>query len=154
MSNNGYCKKGASMPLRNILCFRIIAVLAIGTVLLMISCGGGTSATKDISDISVQEAYELIQGNLDNSEFVLLDIRTPQEYAAGYIEGAINIDYYASTFRDDIGELAKNKIFLVYCRTANRSGAAMPIFEEMGFTTIYNMLGGIVQWEAEGYPTV
>ncbi|MFC1998876.1 rhodanese-like domain-containing protein [Chloroflexota bacterium] len=126
-----------------------------GSVLMLIgACGGGTSVASDISDSSVQEAYEILQSNVTNAGFVVLDIRTPKEYAAGYIEDAINIDYYASTFRDDVDELDKNKTYLVYCRTANRSGAAMPIFEELGFETVYNMIGGIVAWQAAEYPIV
>jgi rhodanese-related sulfurtransferase len=107
------------------------------------------SSTSNMSDITVQEAYNLIQDNLDNTDFVIIDIRTPQEYADGYIEGAINVDFYAADFEQQLDQLDKNEIYLVYCRSANRSGQAMPVFERLGFTTVYNMLGGIVQWEAD-----
>jgi len=113
-----------------------------------------TSSTSNISDITVQESYNLIQDNLDNTDFVIIDIRTPQEYADGYIERAINVDFYAADFEQQLDQLDKNEIYLVYCRSANRSGQAMPVFERLGFTTVYNMLGGIVQWEADGYSTV
>jgi len=137
------------MSLRSIIGFKEFAVLA-GSVLLFVgACSNGDPRIAE--DISVQQAYELTQNNTD---FVVLDIRTSQEYVAGYIKDAINIDYYASTFQDDIDELDKGKTYLVYCRTANRSGQAMPIFENLDFEKVYNMLGGIVAWQSAGYPIV
>ena len=79
-------------------------------------------------------------------------MRTPEEFAAGHIENAINIDFRSEGFEDSINELDKNKTYLVYCRTANRSRSAVNIMEELDFNEIYHMLGGIVQWEAEGLP--
>lgn len=107
-----------------------------------------------IKDISAKEAYDLIQNNKDNPNFIIIDARTREEFADEHIENAINLDYYSETFRDELNKLDKNKIYLIYCRTGRRTGLALDIMEELGFREVYNMLGGITQWKEEGFPTV
>ncbi|MDY6912695.1 MAG: rhodanese-like domain-containing protein [Chloroflexota bacterium] len=106
-----------------------------------------------IENIAVGEAATLIEENRENSDFVILDVRTPEEFAAGHLEGAINIDFYGEAFKDHLNSLDKDKSYLIYCRTARRTGEALKIMETLDFAAVYNMLGGIVQWEAEGLPT-
>jgi rhodanese-related sulfurtransferase len=107
-----------------------------------------------IEDISNEASYQMILENKNNSNFIILDIRTTEEFADGHIEDAVNIDFYSSTFNDELDKLDKTKTYLVYCRTANRSGQAMPMMKELGFEEVYNMLGGIVEWENNNYPIV
>ncbi len=107
-----------------------------------------------IEDITPGEAYDMIQNNKGNQDFVILDIRTPEEYIGGYIEDAINLDFYSETFRDELNKLDKDKKYLVYCRSGRRSGISLGAMEELGFREAYNMAGGIIQWEAEGLPTI
>ena len=109
--------------------------------------------TQIIEDVTPQEAYTSIQENQDNPDFVIIDVRTPEEFTEGYIEGAINIDFYSETFADELDILDKNKTYLIYCRSDNRSGRALPLMEELNFREVYNMTGGIIQWNAEGFPT-
>ncbi len=106
-----------------------------------------------IKNISVQQAYSLINENSGNEDFVILDIRTPEEFAQGHLAGAVNMDFYSDDFELELDGLEKNKTYLVYCRTAHRSGLAMPLFRELGFKDVYNMVGGITAWVASGYPT-
>ena len=143
---------GGVMSLKSIIGLKRLAVL-VGSALIFVSACS-SEAPRIAENISAQQAYELIQENQANDNFVVLDIRTSEEYDMGYIEGAANIDFYASTFQDDIDGLDKGKTYLVYCRTANRSGRAMPIFENIGFEKVYNMLGGIVAWQTAEYPIV
>ncbi len=96
----------------------------------------------------------MIKENKDNQSFFILDIRTPEEFNSGHIEGAINLDFYKEDFRDKLDQLDKDKKYLIYCRTANRSGQALEIMRDLGFTEVYNMLGGIVEWEKEGHPLI
>lgn len=110
--------------------------------------------TQIIEDVTPQEAYTSIQENQDNPDFVIIDVRTPEEFTEGYIEGAINIDFYSETFADELDILDKNKTYLIYCRSDNRSGRALPLMEELNFREVYNMTGGIIAWNAEGFPTV
>ena len=79
--------------------------------------------TQIIEDITPEEAYALIQDNRDNQNFVIIDVRTPEEYASGHIEKAINLDYYSETFKDELNKLDKNKTYLIYCRSGRRSGS-------------------------------
>ncbi|ADC65474.1 Rhodanese domain protein [Ferroglobus placidus DSM 10642] len=116
---------------------------------------GCLQAEKGIyKDISVDEAYELIQKNKNNPNFVILDIRTPEEFKSEHIDGAINIDFYSPNFKEELKKLDKNKTYLIYCRTGHRTSLAMPLFKELGFKEVYNMLGGITAWKNRGYPVV
>ncbi|TFG45858.1 MAG: rhodanese-like domain-containing protein [Dehalococcoidia bacterium] len=113
----------------------------------------GTSNDQIISTITVVEAFTMIQENQGELDFVILDVRTPSEFAAGHIEGALIIDFNGN-FKAEIEKLDKAKRYLVYCRTSNRSGDAVYIMRDLGFQEVYDMDGGIVAWEAEGYPLV
>ena len=129
----------------------LLGILVIGVVLV----GGWIkekTATQTIKDISVKEAYDLMGKNKDNQSFIIIDARTPQEFANEYIENAVNIDYYSEEFQNELNELDKEKTYLIYCLSGNRSGRALAIMKELGFREVYNMLGGIIQWKAEGYP--
>lgn len=109
--------------------------------------------TQIIKDIPPKEAFTLIQNNKDNPNFVILDVRTPKEFADEHIENAINLDYYSETFKEDLNKLDKNKIYLIYCRIGNRSGKTLNIMKESKFSEVYNMLGGITGLKEEGLPT-
>ncbi len=104
--------------------------------------------------ISPQEAYELIQSHQDDPDFMIIDVRTPGEYEEGHMEDAVNINYYSDTFRDQLDQLDKDKIYLIYCRSGSRSGAAFEIMKELEFMEVYNLQGGITQWINEGFPVV
>ena len=110
--------------------------------------------TQIIAEVTPEEANALIQDNKDSPNFTIIDVRTPEEYAAGHIEKAMNLDYNSETFRIDINKLEKNKTYLIYCRSGRRSGMALSIMKELGFREVYNMLGGIIEWEAAGLPVV
>jgi rhodanese-related sulfurtransferase len=105
-------------------------------------------------DLTVAEAYALAQENQNNPDFILLDVRTPEEFTASHLKNAIQIDYYAADFKTEIDKLDRSKAYLVYCRTGHRSGIARDMMKEMGFTRLYNMAGGITEWFAQGYPVV
>ncbi len=113
---------------------------------------GAVEQTTEVKNVSAQEAYTLVQENLDNPDFVIIDVRTPDEYNDGHVEGAVNIDYNSDAFRDKTDGLDKNKDYLVYCRSGSRSSAAVKIMEELGFTMIYHMNGGILDWNSESLP--
>ena len=93
-----------------------------------------------------------MQNSKNNPDFVIIDVRTPEEFAEGHIENVINLDYYSETFRDELNKLDKNKMYLIYCRSGNRSGKALNIMEELNFREVYNMSGGIIEWKAKELP--
>jgi rhodanese-related sulfurtransferase len=97
-----------------------------------------------IRSISIQEADSLIEKNRNDSGFIILDIRTPMEYAGGAFDGAINIDFYQPDFASRIEALDKNKTYLIYCRSGNRSKAALGLMDKMGFSDVYELSEGII----------
>ena len=140
-----------------------IGVLALA--LLVAAAVSGCWATQSMAELDVadngmppygvitgKQAVDVILSLQDDPDFVLLDIRTPAEVEAGHISGAVSLDFYSSTFRDDLAALDRDKGYLIYCRTANRTGQAYDIMEELGFERVYDMEGGISQWIAAGYP--
>ncbi len=77
---------------------------------------------------------------------VLLDVRTPEEVAAGKIEGALEIDVLADDFAQKIQALEKDKTYLVYCKAGSRSARACKAMEKAGFKDLYNLTGGYTAW--------
>jgi len=65
---------------------------------------------------------------------LILDVRTPEEIAEGHLEGALFVDFMADDFRDKVVELDKAADYVVHCRSGNRSGQAVVIMAELGFT--------------------
>lgn len=80
----------------------------------------------------------------------LIDVRTPEEYKEGYIEGFQNIDFLSDTFSQEIEKLDKSKPVIVYCRSGRRSADCAKELKEKGFVKIYDLEGGIAKWEFEG----
>jgi len=147
------------MSLKNLMMLVLSVSLVIGVALIG-GCVGSEietpsqeTTTQIIEDITSQEAFTLIQNNQNNPDFIILDVRTRQELADGHIENVINIDFYSETFRDELNNLDKNKTYLIYCRSGNRSGKTLNIMAELNFREVYNILEGIVSWKAEGLPT-
>jgi rhodanese-related sulfurtransferase len=105
-----------------------------------------------LESIGVDEAVEFIEKNKDNGDFIILDIRTPEEYESGHLENAINIDFYSDSFQQELARLDKKKTYLEYCRSGGRSARALDLMKDLGFTEVYNMKGGITSWRENGYP--
>lgn len=76
------------------------------------------------------------------SDTVVIDVRTPAEYAEGHLEGAINIDVQSPEFDAVVSELPTDGEYVVYCRSGNRSAAAIDRMEALGFTSLVNA-GGV-----------
>jgi rhodanese-related sulfurtransferase len=85
---------------------------------------------------------------------IVLDVRTPAEYAGGHLSAAQNIDIEGSGFAAGIAALDKNATYAVYCRSGNRSGTALEEMTAAGFAHVYDLDGGIVAWQTMGGPLV
>lgn len=83
---------------------------------------------------------------------VLLDVRTPEEFATGHLAGARDVDFRAADFDAKIATLDRGTTYAVYCRTGNRSGQALQRMTAAGFTHVADLTGGIVAWTAAGRP--
>ena len=85
-----------------------------------------------------------------DEDAVILDVRTDEEVAEGYIPGAKQLDIYnAGAFMEKANEMDKSKNYYIYCRSGSRSAQACMILESIGFETTYNLLGGFSEWEGE-----
>jgi rhodanese-related sulfurtransferase len=81
---------------------------------------------------------------------VVVDVRTPAEYAAGHIDGAVNIDVESPSFDAQVAKLDKGTTYAVYCHSGRRSGIATGKMGEAGFTSVYNLEGGISDLASAG----
>ena len=104
-----------------------------------------------ITDVSPEEAFGIMYSSSYLGNPVVIDVRTPQEYAGGHIRDAINIDYRSPAFKDEVGRLDKNFTYIVYCQTGVRSDRARDVMKELGFKYVINMTGGIAAWEATAF---
>lgn len=105
-----------------------------------------------ITDVSPEEAFGIIGTSQYLGNPIVIDVRTPQEYADGHLWQAINIDYSSSTFKEEINKYERHFTYIVYCRSGSRSAKAQKIMVELGFKYVINMTGGYMEWVAEGFP--
>ncbi|MCA9379811.1 rhodanese-like domain-containing protein [Candidatus Dojkabacteria bacterium] len=78
---------------------------------------------------------------------ILLDIRTPAEYAEQHLHGSINFDFYSVEFEKQLENLDKNHPYFIYCRTGSRTKTVLDIMKSIGFKEVYDLKGGIIAWE-------
>lgn len=120
-------------------------MLAAGALAVVVAaCGTATDAIAPVAPDRAETLIESTEG------LVVLDIRTPEEIATGVLPEAIGLDFYSDTFADELAELDRDTPYLVYCRSGNRSGQAMDIMTDLGFTEVYELTGGINSWIEQG----
>jgi len=117
-------------------------IVLIASVLLLAGC----SSSSITNDLSVSE----FSNKVAEAGVVTLDVRTPGEFNEGHIEGALLVDFQSGNFENEIASLDKSKTYAVYCRSGNRSGQAIEVMREAGFTNIYNLNGGVIDWANAG----
>jgi rhodanese-related sulfurtransferase len=114
---------------------------------LISSCKLQTSKyTKTIPAVEFQKSIV----DVENPQIV--DVRTPEEFVSGHLDNAININWKESNFENEINKLNKTAPVFLYCKGGRRSSKAASKLEEMGFTTIYDMEGGITSWNENNLP--
>lgn len=92
--------------------------------------------------------------NLQNSPgAIILDIRTPEEFAEGYIPGAINLDYYADDFEARLSAMDTTKTYFIYCQEGGRSKPAFEWMSTHGFSNVQELNGGFSEWQQAGLET-
>jgi phage shock protein E len=130
---------------------RLPAALALAAVLV---AGCGPAAGEEVASPAPEEtatgALSGVAAEADGR--VLIDVRTPAEVAEGALEGAVAIDLQGPDFAAAIAELPRDEAYFVYCRTGNRSGQAIEIMRELGFTDLVNG-GGFDDLADAGLPT-
>jgi phage shock protein E len=122
-------------------------LLAIGVLLVsLLGCSSGTTDGVGVRTVSATEAVKVLDSR------VVIDVRGPDEVAEGAIVGATVLDFNAGEFQAKIGDYDRNAAYLVYCRSGNRSGQAVAIMKELGFTDVIDA-GAYVDLAAAGAPT-
>ena len=102
-------------------------------------------------EINPLEASELIESNAGSSDFTILDVRSPDEFAAGHIQGA-RLEPGGAGFAAALAKYDKDHTYLVYCYSGGRSGNAARQMENQGFGKVFNLAGGIAAWQNSGLP--
>ena len=108
----------------------------------------GKSSEEKASLVSPQELSQV------QDEIVLIDVRTPQEYEQGHLENSININIAGDSFKEEVEKLDKSQPVYVYCKVGGRSARAASTLKEMGFEEVYDLEGGIRNWESSGMEIV
>ena len=112
------------------------------SLMLLSSCGNDESSSLGYRQISMDEAVNMIK---NEKNYIILDVRRPDEYAEGHIPGAINVPN-EDIGTSDIAELPdKAQLILVYCRSGRRSKEAAAKLVKLGYTNIVEF-GGILDW--------
>ena len=124
-----------------------IILFVIPLALLLTACGttGGKVTNLNVTDFAQK---------ISDKSVVVLDVRTPGEFQSEHLENAINVDYEGSNFEGEVQKLDKSKTYAVYCRSGRRSGLATEIMAKVGFKSIFNLDGGIENWQASGNKVV
>jgi len=129
---------------------RVRALLVTATVATaaLVGLAGCSSDTAAVTDIGAAELIEVV----GEPETVIIDVRTPVEYAEGHVPGALNIDIASPTFNDEIAALPADQTYVVYCRSGNRSAQAATIMADAGFSDVYNVDAGLATLASAGVP--
>lgn len=122
------------------------AALATIAALVLSACGGSDA-------VHTVDAATFLQ-QTQAAGVTVIDVRTPEEFGAGHIEGAINIDVEGGSFDAGIADLDTSKTYAVYCHSGRRSGIAASTMADAGFSNVYNLDGGIIAWGNAGYTLV
>lgn len=123
----------------------------IKTLLIIILMTFGVTNAQKLIQSSSTEINQVLS---KNKNIVILDVRTSQEFSAGHLKAAINIDIYQENFYSRIDKLNKKNTYVVYCRTNNRSRVAVEYMKQKGFEAVYQMMDGFPGWVANNLPSV
>ncbi len=104
--------------------------------------------TKTSQSDTVKLLYpEEFKAQVENKKVQLIDVRTPAEFNGGHIKGAKNIDFFSGKFNVEFNKLNKDKAVYVYCRSGSRSRQTSKKLEAMGFSEVYDLRGGILNYQ-------
>ena len=127
---------------------RISQVIYLTFMTMCAMQAAGCTHSDNIVSVSAKE----FETEIKTDTTQLLDVRTPQEYAEGHIDGALNINVQSDDFKELAQrELSKDSTVLVYCRSGRRSLDAAEILTNLGYKVV-NLKGGIIEWKEDGLP--
>ena len=120
------------------------------SLLLLMMMAAMAAETNTVHHVGPAEAQKLVA----DKKVVVLDLRTPKEFAASHIAGATNINFLSADFANNISGLDRNRAYLVHCAVGGRSTQALPKLEKLQCQSLYHLDGGIKAWEKAGLPVV
>lgn len=129
----------------------VVAALVFGTA----ACGAPDAVTQQAAEAGVRVVAPAEAARvLDDApaDLVVLDIRTAEEFVQGHLPGAVNLDFYAADFRQQLAALDREVPYVLYCRSGNRSDQARQMMQDLGFVDVRDVDGGIVAWQQAGLP--
>ena len=112
---------------------------------LLLVCSCQIFESTEINEISDAQFTEI-----QDSDYILVDVRTIEEYESGHIQDAVNFDFYSESFQKEILSLDKSSSIILYCRTQNRSTKTANYLKENGYKEITVLEGGITSWVKNG----
>ena len=132
----------------------IIRILIPAVIITIVTACNYQTAESPIGSVDIDAASDLLE---KDANVIVLDVRTAEEYAAGHIDGALNIGIADPDFAEKVAKLDRSATYLVHC-TANvengRSAKSLKIMGGLGFNKLLGMQGGIAAWQQSGYPMV
>ena len=145
-SINGYTALNFA---RHTCALALVAMLLIALAQKNANASDISSTLKDgVHHVNAVEAHYLLSSS---NTIQVLDVRTAKEFQQGHIEGAINIDYYADDFAEQLTALDPNIEYLVHCRSGVRSGKSLTILKSIGVKKLIHLDGGIKAWLSRGF---
>src|SRR5688572_22627269 len=122
------------------------------SVLGLFLLAGCANSQTNQAQIPIQDVdSKTFQSLINSGKGVVLDVRTPEEYAEGHIKGATQIDVFDATFEKQIMTLPKDKEVYVYCAGGSRSYDAAKVLQKHGYKA-FNLEYGFDDWKKKGYP--
>jgi len=117
------------------------------TILIVTCC----TPVEDGGTLTVKQVAEMVR---KDTSVILVDVRTPEEYGQGHIKGSRLVNYYEANFHSQLETLPKDKTVILYCRSGHRSGEALKFLVSIGYSRVFNMIGGIIAWRKEKLPLI
>jgi len=148
---------------------KLLFILPLSLSLMAVACSSPEgSATNNHTNAAVAQEQEASQSatikeDVDVNKFAelvakgdgqVVDVRTPGEWADGTMKDAVKMNFFDADFQEQLKKLDKTKPVYVYCKVGGRSGQAAAKMQAMGFTTVYNLIGGMDSWKANGKEVV
>lgn len=137
------------IPFNNYFYFRLPMRIIILFVLMISVCHFGC-ADQNQSSANKLAPEAFAQKIAQTPDAYLIDVRTPAEFATGHLANAVNINFNAPDFSQQIARLDKTKPVFVYCAVGGRSGQSVAQFSQLGFTQVIDLQGGINAWKSAG----
>ena len=132
--------------------FVLIVCLIAGSTASLRAAGDSTNSSK--ATVATPRRVEVAEFAklLSQKDVVILDVRTPEEFKAGHIKGAQNIDFLGANFAEAVGKLDKKKPCLVYCAGGGRSAQACKKMSALEFGTLVDLAPGFSGWKRANQP--